>query len=180
MADSHAKRAAAGESSPTDKLPTLLQRPPPSNIAALWQSHVKDLKAQWKTQWVQSPRYNRIRFYQLLPSDSFLTFLRSSAFTRAQASLLFQLRTGHIALNCYLHRINRIATPQCPACGLPRETVIHFLFECPAHLSERIRHFQQWKQKERDLSFLLSNTKAALSVISTRHRTRVHHESTRG
>ena len=45
------------------------------------------------------------------------------------------------------------------------EMVMHFLFECPAHVHECICYFCQWQRKECDLSFLLSEPKAALSVI---------------
>jgi len=66
---------------------------------------------------------------------------------------------------CYLHRIHKVDMAQCPGCGALRETVVHYLFECPAHLHERIRYFRQWRRKEWDLSFLLLDPKAACSVI---------------
>jgi len=95
----------------------------------------------------------------------YLTLLQGLQATRAQASLLFQLWTGHIALGSHLHCIKKAASPQCPGCSAPQESVVHYLFECPAHLHERIHHFCQWCCKERNLSFLLLAPKAALSIV---------------
>ena len=153
------------ESSPTSRLPALLRKTLPLNPVALWQEHHRQLKARWKIQWSTSPQYPRLRAYDRLPSSAFLTLLQKLQVMRAQASLLFQLRTGHIALSSYLHRIRKAETPKCPGCGALWETIIHFLFECPSHIHERICYFSQWRRKERDLSFLLSEPKAVLSII---------------
>ena len=66
----------------------------------------------------------------------------SSVLSRAQTSLLIQLRTGHIPLNSYLHRIKKSDTRRCTNCwdagrGSIIEKVIHYLFECQAHAAER-------------------------------------------
>lgn len=55
---------------------------------------------------------------------------------RAQAAVLTQLRTGHVALNHYLHRINAIDSPLCLRCGEP-ETVDHYLLRCSRFLAPR-------------------------------------------
>ncbi|PBK95100.1 hypothetical protein ARMGADRAFT_926053 [Armillaria gallica] len=56
-------------------------------------------------------------------------------------SLLIQLRTGHILLNAYLHRFKKANFPFCESCytkGVEvKETVHHFIFECPKHQSIR-------------------------------------------
>ncbi|KAG8928197.1 hypothetical protein FRC01_006320, partial [Tulasnella sp. 417] len=51
-------------------------------------------------------------------------------------SILVQLRTGHIALNFYLHRFARHNTPLCPTCEEP-ETVEHFILDCARYRRER-------------------------------------------
>ncbi|KZT70384.1 hypothetical protein DAEQUDRAFT_642808, partial [Daedalea quercina L-15889] len=52
---------------------------------------------------------------------------------------LFQLRTEHAPLQQHLHRIQRVDSPMCPNCNAARETVYHFLLECPAHDNQRAR-----------------------------------------
>ncbi|TFK58764.1 hypothetical protein BDN72DRAFT_746728, partial [Pluteus cervinus] len=51
------------------------------------------------------------------------------------------LRTQHIPLNAYLHRFKRADSPYCKSCIKSRlylrETVTHYLFECPAWKSQR-------------------------------------------
>ncbi|KAL1684916.1 hypothetical protein GGG16DRAFT_41098, partial [Schizophyllum commune] len=46
--------------------------------------------------------------------------------SRPDASLLTQLRTGHIGLNANLNRIGLSPTPRCPHCGM-RETITHYV-----------------------------------------------------
>ncbi|KIY51166.1 hypothetical protein FISHEDRAFT_38154 [Fistulina hepatica ATCC 64428] len=52
---------------------------------------------------------------------------------RPAASILTQLRTQHVPLNDYLHRITAIESLLCEACGDENETLIHYLLRCPAH-----------------------------------------------
>ena len=51
---------------------------------------------------------------------------------RVQASMVTQLRTGHVPLNAYLHRIDKIDSPLFPHCSLDSKSVHHFLFNCRA------------------------------------------------
>ncbi|KZT63681.1 hypothetical protein DAEQUDRAFT_636083, partial [Daedalea quercina L-15889] len=48
-----------------------------------------------------------------------------------QASILIQLQTEHVPLQKYLYRIQKAESPFCPNCGETRETVHHYLLECP-------------------------------------------------
>ncbi|KAF9554023.1 hypothetical protein CPC08DRAFT_607889, partial [Agrocybe pediades] len=53
---------------------------------------------------------------------------------RRQASILIQLRTGHLPLNDYLYKWKLSPSPTCPACTTNRdETLDHILTECPAY-----------------------------------------------
>ena len=54
---------------------------------------------------------------------------------RWNAALLIQLRSGHIPLNMYLHRIGKIDSPLCQECR-KNETVFHYLIECRWHSTE--------------------------------------------
>jgi hypothetical protein len=51
---------------------------------------------------------------------------------------LVQLRTGHCGLNHYLHRFGLKNTPYCE-CGYGKETVEHFLLQCPKYTEQRRR-----------------------------------------
>ena len=49
------------------------------------------------------------------------------------------MQCGHFPLNTYLHRINKSETDRCQACidkwegPPPRETIHHYIFDCPAY-----------------------------------------------
>lgn len=53
---------------------------------------------------------------------------------RRSASLIRQMRTGHIGLRAFLHRIQAVDSELCPLCLTP-ETLQHFVLQC--------RRFQQ-------------------------------------
>ncbi|KAJ6497189.1 hypothetical protein C8R47DRAFT_972758, partial [Mycena vitilis] len=55
---------------------------------------------------------------------------------RRQRSLITQLRTDHIGLNKYLHRIKAVDSPLCVRRRVP-ETVDHFLLTCRRYLPAR-------------------------------------------
>ena len=129
------------------------------------QDYQRQLCERWKGIWKELPRFPRLRDYAMLPSKAFLPLLQKMQATRAHASLVLQLRTGHIALGSYLQRIRKVDDAKCSECGAPQETVTHYLLKCPAHVHERMRYFRQWRQKERDFSFLLTDLIAVLSVI---------------
>ena len=50
---------------------------------------------------------------------------------RRRQSIIFRLRSRHVALNMHLNKLNPMQEPVCPLCPFPYETVHHFLFECP-------------------------------------------------
>lgn len=84
------------------------------------------------------------------------------ALSRAQSSLLFQLRTGHIPLNSYLHRIKKSITRHCASCweagrGSIVETVIHYLFECQTYAGERYDMDRALGRQSRDLKGILAS-----------------------
>ena len=41
-----------------------------------------------------------------------------------------QLRSGHVPLNSYLHRISKLDFPTCAHCRVSDETIHHYLFDC--------------------------------------------------
>jgi ribonuclease HI len=141
-ADKEAKRAAQGESSPLPNLPPFLRKKPlPTSISATRQVMKKRVKAAWKDEWSNSPRYARMnKIDYSLPSNDYLEII--DQLRRNQASLLTQFRTGHIPLNEILHRIKKVESPNCPHCGAGvRESIFHYLLICPRYLIAR-RHLQ--------------------------------------
>ena len=61
------------------------------------------------------------------------------AIPRRQASVLTQLRTGHVPLAKYLYRINKCDSPTCPACLGSSGSVAHLLLHCSAFHNARQR-----------------------------------------
>ena len=86
--------------------------------------------------WAKSPQKGWMdRIDNKLPSHSFL--MATNHLSRAQASVLMQLHTSHIPLNCFLHRIGKTDSLTCPACQTADETDPHYLLNCPGYAHER-------------------------------------------
>src|SRR5882672_11310944 len=79
---------------------------------------------------------------------------------RGRASLLIQLRTGHVPLARHLHRIGKAESPICPACRAHNETFHHYLLVCPVLASLRKAMESQLRWAARYIRTLLSNPKA--------------------
>jgi hypothetical protein len=134
-ADKLAKDAAAGRSSARAELPHILRSSLPTSASALKQEFMQKLKIRWAGLWEASPRKLRVsQFGDAFPFSAFLN--RLASLTRKQASLILQLRCGHFPLNVYLHRIKKVESDKCAACG-EVETVNHFVFDCEAHAEAR-------------------------------------------
>jgi hypothetical protein len=56
---------------------------------------------------------------------------------RPKCALMAQLRTGHCGLNHYLWRFKKSESAECEYCGDSRETIEHFILDCPAHWEAR-------------------------------------------
>jgi len=92
---------------------------------------------------------------------------------REQATMLIQLRTGHIPLRKHLHRIGRISSPMCPTCPSQRETVHHLLMTCPAYTEERRQLESSIGRSSKSMKTLLTNPKTfphLFRYISTTRR----------
>jgi hypothetical protein len=77
-----------------------------------------------------------------------------------QASLLIQLRTGHVPLNKHLFNTKSADSPICPACEDAHETVHHFLLSCPVYEPHRRQLLYTLNRGSRSLLTLLSHPKA--------------------
>ena len=78
---------------------------------------------------------SHLRIDPTMPSPAFSKL--SSGLARRHASLLVQLRTGHIVLQKHMHRIGKADSPTCPACRGADESVHQFLFYCPKYKEQR-------------------------------------------
>lgn len=177
-ADKLAKDAAQGESSPHDQLPPLLRRPLPYSATARKQVYTTKINNMWVDLWSTSPRKERMD--RIDPDFPFKKFTQIQyKLSKAQSSLLIQLRSGHIPLNAHLHRLGCAETNKCPACDERRggarakETVIHYLFECTAYRHERLDMDRALGPRCRDLKAIMSNydhIKALLHFVSQTRR----------
>ena len=132
--DEEAKAAAEGQTSEDAKLPKTLRKPLKISRSAAQQQLNESIKAKWEKEWKKSPRYSKLKHIDpSLPSHKFVELMSSKDIRREAASRTYQLRSGHIPLNAYLHRFKLVESAQCPACGMPRETPQHYVLECPAY-----------------------------------------------
>ena len=138
-ADKEAKSAVEGESSDKMDLPPYLHKPLRHSLSAIRQRHNDELKIKWAATWAASPRYQRLRFQDLLTpsSQKYLKYISIPEISRETASCIFQLRVGHAPLNQYLFKFKRVDSPRCPACRHPKETAEHYLIYCPKYAHER-------------------------------------------
>ena len=92
--------------------------------------------------------------------------------SRAQASLVIQLRTGHVPLNAYLHRISKLDQPLCRHCRSGDEMVHHYLFECAAWTHEQWALGRKMGRASKSLCSLLSTKRGIDEVLKYIGRTR--------
>ena len=173
-ADEEAKKAAKGDSSDAKSLPKLLHKRLPLSIPALRQSHSNRIKKRWGHRWKSSPREDLLKtINNTTPLKKYLRLITN--LDRRQASILFQLRTGHIGLNHHLFQIRKSNTPVCPNCqSITVETVKHYLLVCPFY--QRERHELQTKLRH-NADLLLSSpvsTKPLLKFVHATGRFKSH------
>lgn len=84
--------------------------------------------------------------------------------SRGQASLVFQMQTGHMPLNTYLHTIGKRESARCAAFRTAQETVHHSLIVCPVQEKDRWPMIQALHWGTKSLGVLLNN-KGALSCL---------------
>lgn len=134
-ADSYAKDAAGGVTSPLHRNIPALTLPLPTSAAACRAAHHQSIMARCKSEWINSARGKRIRRFDKCSPGPQMTRLFQNM-TRPHCSILTQLRSGHVGLNFFLFRIKATDSPLCPRCRVP-ETVPHFILHCRRFTSER-------------------------------------------
>ena len=175
-ADRLAKEAAQGRSSSQIDLPHLFRSPLPVSASAAKQAFNAKLNKMWMKIWSNSPR--KERFTQTDPEFPFNGFRkRLFKLTRNQASLIMQLRTGHIPLNYYLRRIGKSDSDKCPKCEANpnnvqvTETINHFLFECQQYDEERLSLVAKIGRNRFTIPKIMKNTKHMKALVTYINRT---------
>jgi ribonuclease HI len=167
-ADREAKKAAEGNSSERLQLPKYFRKPIKISTSAIKQDYSKKTNEEWKGEWVASEGYKRLRSPDTVPpaSKKFLTLISNDRISKQMSSLIFQLRVGHAPLNTYLHRFNKVESARCPACGVARETVDHFILRCPKYSHERWPLLRHTKDNTPKLENILSDPKTLILLIN--------------
>ena len=91
--------------------------------------------------------------------------------SKLQASTIFQLRSKHVPLCQYLHRIGKADSPLCEMCGHKEETVHHFLFDCPAHDHARFKLGHKLGRLSKSIRCVLGSHKALEPLLLYIHET---------
>ena len=97
------------------------------------------------------------------PSNKYRLLTRD--LTRAQTSLITQLRTGHAPLNKRLHRIKKANSPLCKSCLLAEESTHHYLLECRAHSHARVAMSRKLGRKATSMKHLLNSAVGVCAVL---------------
>ena len=71
---------------------------------------------------------------------------------RNESTLINRLRSNHLPLNVFLHRIQRGESPTCSKCNNADETIRHYLFECAAYRQIRRETLDGLGRNSRDTS----------------------------
>jgi len=169
LADSEAKRAAAGHTTSHEHLPPYLRKPLLINPSAVIRKRNDDLKMEWKREWLKTKKGKRmLQIDDTTPSTKFLKTISNPKLSRAAASRIAQLRLRHIPLNSYLHKFRRTDKANCPACGHERETVAHYLLHCTKYNHERWALVEQARKRKKDLMLetLLGDPEMALPLAN--------------
>ena len=167
-ADSEAKAAARGDSSPRGNIPKYIRKTIRKSTSALKQDHNKKGNEEWKKEWNESRRFKRFRAPDIVTPSSkkFITLISDRRLTKRMMSLIFQLRVGHAPLNSYLHRFKKVDSAHCPACGEEQETAEHFMLRCPNYEHERWALLKHVKSSTPRLEDILSNPKTIIPVAN--------------
>ncbi|KAJ1301817.1 hypothetical protein OPQ81_009045 [Rhizoctonia solani] len=162
-ADEEAARAAAGATYPPHLIPPFLADYRPAlNPTTRKQAIKAENRRLTNTHWSASAAgiKHSTRYPNLSPRH-FLGHARN--LSRARATLLLRLTTGHVQLRQHLHRLQLTDSPDCEHCN-KAESVEHFLTECTRYAEQRQEHLAPLGTDSRRPAFLL-HAAAALEPL---------------
>jgi ribonuclease HI len=167
-ADKEAKLAAEGASSDKTDLPSYVRKTIKKSASAIKQVFNDMINKEWKAEWQESGRYKRFKAPDIYSphSKKYLELTSDYRISRRMASLIYQLRSGHVPLNAYLFRFKRAESGRCPACGEEWETVEHFLLRCPAYAHERWSLQRLYQEETPRTTSILAEPKKILPLVS--------------
>ncbi|KAG2048698.1 hypothetical protein BDR06DRAFT_867019, partial [Suillus hirtellus] len=120
--------------------------------------------ARWTRLWHKSPRYECInRIDTKILQRAFIKL--TTTFPKRLTGLYIALRTQHIPLHKYLHRIGKERSPHCPHCPGTDETVPHLLLDCPQYRHERHAMIIALGREATSIAFLLSDPAATSHLV---------------
>jgi hypothetical protein len=82
------------------------------------------------------------------------------------ASILMQLKTGHVPLAKHLHHISKTDSPTCPTCQQNEETIQHLMLHCPTHQTTRQTLQNDTKGRNINLKELFTNPKTLQALFT--------------
>lgn len=133
------------------------------------------LKTRASKKWEDSPRYECMReIDERLLGTGFLKI--TNKFPHHNTSILMQLRTGHIPLNHFLHKIGKAETPLYQACELEKEDMTHYLVKCPRYDTHRLKMQQRYWQHIIPKRTLLASPKAMKFLFEFINKTKCFKE----
>src|SRR5882724_3047552 len=127
--------------------------------SAARQCHRKQISVKTKKWFELSPRCQRLRLIDpSMPSTRFRK--DTQGLEQWQASLLVQIRMGHVPLQAHLKRIGKTHSLMCLMCHKVDETVGHYLTTCAVFATQRGCMERQLWRAAKSISTLLTNLKA--------------------
>lgn len=169
-ADKAAKEAAEGDTTPLKRCILNLDKELPTSIAALKAMRKKQAALEWVSSWKESPRAEKLKRFDRAPPVKRVLKLYADL-PRREASLVTQLRTGHVGLNLYLHHISVADSSLCVHCHTT-ETVHHYLLNCQCFATQRHNLRCELKSQSLNLSNLLSKPKNIPHSLTYIHSTK--------
>ena len=136
-------------------LPAPLRKTLPRSKATARQEYGRKLNVAAQNIWKSSLRYANMEWLNLKFKHN--TFAKiTHKLQREQASLLFQLRVGHVPLNAHLYRLQKIDSPICSSCWQHSETVAHYILHCTTYREVRRTLIYKAGRDARNIRKLLS------------------------
>ena len=161
--DIEAKKAASGPRFNTNCNFGILKRPLPISRSAHRQTLRDEVSLLYREEFQRSARTRRsIRYDPSMPSNKYRKIIESMP--RLHVSILTQLRTNHIPLRAYLHKIKAADSPICPHCEDAPETVTHFLMFCPRYATQR-RELRSTLRPGQNLDLTLLGDKGSMANL---------------
>jgi hypothetical protein len=120
-------------------------------------------KELWDKEWRNTKRAGLLR--QISKRGGATGYKFYKGFSNRQACTeLAQLRTEHCRLNAYLHRIGKRESAECE-CGYEKETVEHFILECPNYKEQRKELRKKAGARRMRADKLLGNSRLAKHTL---------------